>query len=219
MAQAKRSSSSAHFSDDPLENAGYWLQANAKPIAYAVGSVAVVAAAVFLYRSSAETKREKASAALYEAQAPFAAGKLDEAQKALEQVTARYASTSSGQQASVLLAQVEYQQQKYDEGIKVLEKALGSATPEFKATIEALIASGYEMKADLVKAAEHYGKAAAATPYPAEKHSMQASQARSLMAAGKSDEARTIWTALAQLDGDPVQQEANIRLGELAAKK
>ncbi|WP_337170697.1 CDC27 family protein [Gemmatimonas aurantiaca] len=219
MAQATRSSSTAHISDDPMENVAHWLQANAKPIVYAVGAAAVVAAAVFVYRSTAETKREKASAALYEAQAPFAQGKFDDAQKALEKVTDRYASTSSGQQAAILLAQVHYEQKKYDDGIKVLEKALGSSTTEFKASMESLIAGGYEMKGDMSKAADHYAKAAAATPFPAEKHAYEASQARSLMAAGKNDEAKTLWESLAQLDGEPVQQEANIRLGELAAKK
>jgi hypothetical protein len=38
------------------------------------------------------------------------------------------------------------------------------------------------------------------------------------MAAGKTADARKIWESLAQLDGAPVQQEANVRLGELLAK-
>jgi predicted negative regulator of RcsB-dependent stress response len=220
MAQAPRTSTTpTHTSDDPIESVANWFQTNAKPIAYVVGAAAVVTAAIFVYRNMAESKREKASAALYEAQAPFSQGKFDDAQKALEKVTDRYAGTSSGQQAAVLLAQVLYEQQKYDDGIKALEKALGSASTEFKASFESLIAGGYEMKGDLAKAAEHYGKAASATPFPAEKHAYEASQARSLMSAGKLDEARTLWEALAQLDGEPVQQEANIRLGELAAKK
>jgi hypothetical protein len=38
------------------------------------------------------------------------------------------------------------------------------------------------------------------------------------MAAGKDAEAKKIWEELAKLDGEPIQQEANVRLGEIAAK-
>jgi tetratricopeptide (TPR) repeat protein len=183
MAQATRNprtspGASAPLSDDPIESATTWLQLNSKPILLVVGGAAVAAAAVMIYRSNMAATREKASVALYEAQAPFVQGKLPEAQ----------------------------------------EKALGGASPEFKSNIEALIAAGYEQKKDMVKAAEHYGKAASLAPYKSEKYNHQASQARSLMAAGKNADAKKIWEELAKLEGEPVQQEATVRLGELAAK-
>lgn len=224
MAQATRNTgtsagSSASLSDDPIESVTTWLQLNSKPILMAVGGIAVAAAAVMVYRSSTASTREKASAALYAAQTPFVQGKLPEAQKELEKVATRFGSTASGQQAAVLLGQVLYDQNKVDEGIKALEKALAGASPDFKASIEALIAAGYEQKKDMAKAAEHYGKAAAAAPFKGEKYNQQANQARSLMAAGKDEDARKIWEELAKLDGEPIQQEANVRLGELAAKR
>lgn len=220
MAQATRSATSqGAVSDDPIESVTSWLQDNAKPILYAFGGVAVAAAAVFIYRSTAASTREKASAALYQAQAPFAEGKFDEAKSALEKVATRYGSTASGQQAAILLAQVFYEQKQYDGGIKALEKALGSASSDFKSSMEAMIAAGHEMKGSWNKAAEHYGKASAASTFPADKNTYRAAQARSLTAAGKVEDARKIWEELAQLDGQTVQQEANVRLGELAAKK
>ncbi len=206
------------MSDDPIESLTTWFQANSKPILYAVGGIAVAAASIFVYRSSAASTREKASVALYEAQTPYAQGKMDEAQKELAKVAARYGSTASGQQASILLAQVLYEQAKYDEGIKALEKALGGASADFKGSLESMIAAGYEFKKDMGKAAEHYAKAAAASSFKSDKYNFQASQARSLMAAGKADDARKIWEELAKLDGEPIQQEANVRLGELTAK-
>jgi predicted negative regulator of RcsB-dependent stress response len=223
MAQATRNTgtsagSSASLSDDPIESATTWLQLNSKPILMALGAVAVAAVAVLMYRSSTASTREKASAALYEAQTPFVQGKLPEAQKELEKVATRYSSTASGQQAAILLGQVLYDQNKVDEGITSLEKSLGSASADFKSSIEALIAAGYEQKKEMLKAAEHYGKAASAAPFKGEKYNHQASQARSLMAAGKNDDARKIWEELAKLDGEPIQQEANVRLGELAAR-
>jgi predicted negative regulator of RcsB-dependent stress response len=219
MAQATRSVSSAHSSDDPIESVSTWFQSNGKLIGSMVAGAAAVAVLIFGYRSYTGSTREKASQALYKAQGPFAEGKLDEARTELDKVATRYASTPSGQQASVLLAQVLYEQKKYDEGIKALEKALGSSSADFRATIEAMIAAGYEMKASWADAAAHYGKASAAAQFPADKHQYEAAQARSLTSGGKVAEARTLWESLAALDGDPVQQEANVRLGELAAKK
>lgn len=219
MAQATRpAGSSASLSDDPIESVTNWFQLNSKPILGVVAGAAVVAAAALVYRSTAASTREKASAALYLAQAPFTEGKNDEARAALEKVASRYSSTASGQQASLMLAQVLYEQQKYDEGIKALESALGSASADFKASMEAMLAAGYEYKSDMAKAAEHYAKAAAASAFAADKQGYEAAQARALMSAGKTAEARTIWESLAQLDGTPMQQEANVRLGELTAK-
>jgi len=221
MAQATRNAagSSASLSDDPIESVSTWFQVNSKPILMAVGGVAVAAAAVMLYRSSTASTREKASAALYEAQTPYVQGKLPEAEKALGTVATRYGSTAAGQQAAVLLAQVQFEQNKVDDGIKTLEKTLGGSSAEFKSSIEALIAAGFEQKKDFAKAAEHYGKAATAAQFKSEKYSQQANQARSLAVAGKDADALKIWEALAKLDGEPIQQEANVRIGELVGKK
>jgi predicted negative regulator of RcsB-dependent stress response len=219
MAQATRSVTSAHASDDPIESVSTWFQSNGKLIGATVAGAAAVVVLVFGYRSFTGSTREKASQALYKAQEPFAAGKLDEARSELDKVATRYGSTPSGQQASVLLAQVLYEQQKYDEGIKALEKALGSSSADFRASMEAMIAAGFEMKASWADAAIHYGKASAASAFPADKHQYEAAQARSLTSGGKLDEARKVWESLAALEGDPMQQEANVRLGELAAKK
>jgi predicted negative regulator of RcsB-dependent stress response len=201
-----------------MESLSTWLQSNSKLIGGAIGGAAVVGALIFGYRSWTGSTREKASAALYQAQAPFSEGKLDEAKTALEKVATRYASTAAGQQAAVLLAQALYEQKKYDDGIKALEKALGSSSTDFKSSIESLMASGYEMKQAWNDAAAHYAKAAAAAPFEADKHQFEAAQARSLTLAGKPADAKKIWESLASLDGDPVQQEARVRLGELAAK-
>lgn len=221
MAQATRNaaSSSASLSDDPIESVSTWFQGNSKPILMAVGGAAVAAAAVMLYRSSTASTREKASAALYAAQTPYVEGKLPEAEKALGTVVTRFGSTAAGQQAAVLLAQVQFDQNKVDEGIKTLEQAVGGSSAEFKSSIEGLIAAGYEQKKDFVKAAEHYAKAASASPFKSEKYNQQANQARSLMTAGRDADALKIWEELAKLDGEPIQQEASVRIGELLGKK
>ncbi|MBY0488994.1 MAG: tetratricopeptide repeat protein [Gemmatimonadaceae bacterium] len=218
MAQASRSAQSSASSEDALESLSTWFQTNSKLIGGVIGGAAVVGALIVGYRSWSGSTREKASTALYQAQGAFAEGKWAEAQSSLEKVATRYSGTASGQQAAVLAAQAMYEQKKYDDGIKALEKASAGASSDFKSAIEALIAAGYEMKGSWNDAATHYAKAADAAPFPADKHQYQASQARSLQAAGKTAEAKKLWETLAAIDGDPVQQEANVRLGELSAK-
>lgn len=216
MAQSSRSaSSSSSLSDDPMEKLGDWFQANSRPIGMVAGGIAVAALAIFGYRSYSAGQNAKASTALYAAQAPMAQGKLDEATKALEKVANSYSGTASGQQAALLLAQTLFDQKKYAEGIASLEKAAGSASADFKASMESMIAVGYELQGKLAEAATHYGKASAAAKFENDKNNYKASEARSLMAAGKNAEARKIWEELAKSDS-PAAQEANVRLGELA---
>lgn len=217
MAQAPRSTgSSLDLSEDPIENATAWFRANQKPTLYVLGAVLVTSAAIYLYRATNANTREKASAALYQAEAPLAAGKLAEAQAALQKVATRYASTSAGQQAALLLAQVFFDQKQYDAGIKSLETAAGGASPDFAASMEGLIAMGYDAKGDFGKAAEHFAKASGLAKFALDKGQYRASQARSLMSGNKLDDAKKIWEDLALDEGMAVAQEAKVRLGEIA---
>ncbi len=216
MAQSSRSaSSSSSLSDDPMEKLGDWFQSNSRPIGMAVGGVAVAALAIFGYRSYSSGQNSKASTALYAAQAPMAQGNFAEASKTLEKVANGYSGTASGQQAVLLLSQALYEQKKYAEGIASLEKSVGGASADFKASMESMIAVGYELQGKLAEAATHYAKASMAAKFENDKSSYKASEARSLMAAGKNADAKKIWEELAKTDS-PVAQEANVRLGELA---
>ncbi len=214
MAQAPRSST-VGLSDDPIENLTGWLQANQKPILAGIGVVAISVAAVFGYRWMDANKKIDANNELYAATAPMQEGKLPEAQAALQRVAQKFSGTASGAQAVLLLAQVLYEQQKYAEGIAALEKAKGAAGSEFSAPFEAMIATGYESQSKFEQAAEHYGKAAASARFPMDKGAHQAAQARNLMSAGKSAEAKALWAALASQEDLPFAQEAQVRIGEL----
>lgn len=219
MAQQSRPRASGiAASDDPIENLVHWFQGNSKSVLIGAGAIAAAGIGIALYRSTAATSRQRAALALSEAQGILGQGKFAEAQGALEKVVSRYGSTASGRQAVVLLAQALFEQQKVDDGMKVLEKGLGGASGEDRAAVEAMLASGSEMKRDFAGAATHYAKAAEASPVPAEKRAFQASQARSLMAAGKSSEAKALWETLAGYEGESVSQEAAVRIGEISAK-
>jgi predicted negative regulator of RcsB-dependent stress response len=216
MAQATRTSAhTAGLSDDPLENATDWFNANRKPILIVVSVVAALALLIFLYRSMDESKREKAAAALYQAQAPLSTGNPTEAEPALERVVNNFGGTSAAQQAALLLAQVRYDAGKHAEGIAGLERVLSSASDEFKASVEQMIAMGYEAQGKRDQAAEHYAKAAAAARFDGDKATYRAAQARQLMAAGKMAEAKPIWEDLMAREDPTYSREASIRLGEI----
>jgi predicted negative regulator of RcsB-dependent stress response len=161
------------------------------------------------------SKRADASNALYKATAPLQEGKLPETAIELEKVVKRFGGTPSGSQAAMMLGQVYFDQQKYAEGIAALEKSKGAAGSTFEASIEALIAVGYEAQGKFEVAAEHYGRAAAAAKFPLDKGANQANQARNLTLAGKTLESRKIWEELTKNEDLPYAQEAQVRLGEL----
>lgn len=217
MAQATRPAvATSELSDDPIENVSSWLSKNQKPLIYGVAAVAIAAAAIFLYRSNDESTREKASKALYEAQAPMAEGKLPEASGALEKVATRYSGTAAGAQAAIMLAHVLFDMKKYDAGIAAVQKAQGSAGADFAAPLEGTLAAGYEAQGKFADAAVHYGKAASVAKFALEKGQFLSSQARSLGLAGKPADARKIWEELSKDESLPFAQEAQVRLGELA---
>ncbi len=214
MAQAPRTST-VGLSDDPIENLTAWLQTYQKPIIATVAVVALSVAAIFGYRWMDANKMVAANNELYAATGPMQQGRFPEAQTALERVAQKYSGTASGSQASLLLAQVLYEQQKYQEGIAALEKGKGSAGRDFEASFEALIATGYESQKNFEKAAEHFGKAAAAAKFPMDRGAHQAAQARNLMTAGKLAEAKALWEELAKNEELPFAQEAQVRIGEI----
>ncbi len=215
-------SSSTHAplkSDDPLENAVDWLNANRKPVTIAVGAVVILALLVLGYRYMDNSKRAEASAALYRAAAPLQQGLGGDAEAGLESVAKKYSGTSSGQQAALMLAQVRYDKGEYAAGLKGLEDARSSARNEFEAPFEDLIATGYQAQGKHVEAADRFQKAASAARFPGDQDQYKASAARELMAAGKLDEARQIWQELSkQVDGQ-YSSEAQIRLGEISGMK
>jgi tetratricopeptide (TPR) repeat protein len=133
-------------------------------------------------------------------------------------VATRYEGTRAGTQASITLAQALYQQKKFKEGIAALKKAEAKSPSDFKPSIHVLEAAGYEELKDFVTAAAEYKIAAGETRYAADKAQYQAAAARDYMAAGKTEDAKAIWTELAKDDTGPMASEAKVRLGEILAK-
>jgi len=195
-----------------------WLMLHRREVTWAVLAVAIVVGGAWFYERSQSLKAQRAENAYFQARQSMAAGNLPLAVSDLQKVVTRYEGTQAGTQAGLSLAQALYDQKKYKEGIAALKKAEGKAPEDFRASVHALEAAGYEELNDYLNTAEQYKLAADVSRFPADKALYRGEAARSYAAAGKKAEAMAIWTELAKDETSPMAAEARIRLGELAAE-
>jgi predicted negative regulator of RcsB-dependent stress response len=195
-----------------------WLTLHKRGVTWAVIALAIVVGGYWFYARSQSIKGQRAEAAYFQARQSGAAGDLPKAVSDLQKVVNRYQGTRAGAQAALSLAQALYDQKKYKEGVEALKKSEAKAPDEFKAAIHALQAAGYEELKDFVSGAQAYIAAAEATRFPSDKAEYRAAAARDYMAAGKTADARAIWTELAKDESSPAAAEARVRLGEVEAK-
>jgi predicted negative regulator of RcsB-dependent stress response len=197
-----------------------WLQTNSRAVGIGAAVVVVAAIGYWFYMRSAEIKRQNADRGLNQAKQSLSAGNAALAESDLQKVAVRYKGTPAGGEAAMILAQLEYEQGKFAEGLKALEPyQSGSAAGPNLAAVWSLTGDGQLVSGKPVEAASSYQKAADATALPGEKSIHQAKAARALMLAGKNEEARALWEKLAtDPNANAVRNEAEIRLGELSAK-
>lgn len=208
-------SRSRYTDDDSLTD---WVMLHKREVTWGVVALAVVVLGLWYYERSQTLRAQRAESQYFQARQAAASGNVLLAASDLQKVATRYEGTRGGAQAALTAAQLMYDQKKYKEGIAALEKAEPKAPDEFKASIHVLEAGGYEELKDFVSAAAQYKLAVTATRFPADKAQYQAAAARDYMAAGKSDEAKAIWTELAKDETGPMAAEAKVRLGEVSAK-
>ena len=180
--------------------------------------VAVIGGGLLMWRLSVNQKNERADQALTQATNALYHGNRPLAMSELQQVADRYRETAPGVEGAIVLAQLDFEDARWPDGIKVLDAIqTSSAIANFKGPVEGLLAGAYADSKKYDEAAKHYQAAADASTYPSAKDVYQADAARVLALAGKKDEARKIWEALAAKPESPSVAEAKVRLGELEA--
>lgn len=208
----------SEFEEGGLDSLASWFKANQKVVSIAVGGIALVAVAIVVWRKSADTKIENAERAFFQAQAATAQNPAN-AVLELEKVATRYAGTSAGDRASLLVAQSLLSSGKTAEALKKLETlSAGGGAARLGSTLQTLMAAAYEGLNKPADAAKAY-LAAASTSFGDAKIQRQADAARAYMAAGNTTEAMKLWTELARDERGPLAAEAHVRLGELAVKQ
>jgi predicted negative regulator of RcsB-dependent stress response len=200
------------------ESIGDWMLVHKRAVTWGVLALVGIVGGFWFYGRSQTLKSQRAESAYFQARQAAATGNLPLAISDLKKVVARYEGTRAGTQAALSLAQAHYNEKKFKEGIETLKQAEAKASNDFKPSIYVLEAAGYEELKDFVAAAEQYKKAATATEFPVDKAKYEAAAARNYMAAGKTEEARALWTELVKDESRPEAAEARVRLGELTAK-
>lgn len=196
-----------------------WTRIQANYLIAGAAVVAVAAAGFWFYQRQQQITAANAERALMNAKQSMTAGNVQLAQSDLQTVYNRYGSTSAGLEAAMLLAQLDFDNGKAQDGVAMLEKAAGSrAAAAQPGMIQNLEGDGYAQMGKLADAAKHYESAAAVTGFETEKAFYKAKAARTYQAAGDTAKARQIWSAIID---DPKAQtmaaEARVRLGELTA--
>jgi tetratricopeptide (TPR) repeat protein len=211
------------MTEQTIETEGWsffdWIQANTRAVG--IGAAIVVIAGLGFWYTMAKNARERRSAerGLIQAKQSLAAGNVALAQTDLQRVATSYRGTAGGALSAMILAQLNFDQGKFAEGLKVIEpyenaKAAGPSLP----AVLALKADGLMASGKVGEAASAYERAGAATKLPGERATYLAKAGRAYMSAGKNAEAKVIWERLA-IDPDApfIRNEAYIRLGELSA--
>ena len=202
--------------DDTTENFTYWLRENANKVLIGVGIVVAAVAVAWFVRTNSARKDSRASLALGQAQVAAAQGSPAVAQQQLTEVAQRYKGTAAGTEAELQLAQLQYDQGKYQDGLNVLAKA--DAPKSMESGVKLLTAVGYEGLGRFADAAKIYEEVAGATAAASERSQYEANAARAYQAAGDKAAALRIWSDLAKIDQPGIADEARVRVGELTVK-
>lgn len=204
--------------DEPIDLME-WVQANSRWISIGAAVVVLAGAGWWIYSQSKLRKEQNAAQALFMAKQSMQAGNLVLAQSDLSKLVSRYKGTSSGSEGAMILAQIDYDQAKYQEGITMLESAAESAPGPMEVQMRSLIGDGYLSMKNAASAAKEFEKAAELADRDIERASQRARAARAYMTAGDTAKARQIWADLAADESIPsVAAEAKVRLGEMTAR-
>ena len=206
------------FQPDRSETAAEWLVLHKQRVIIGVVAIVILFGGAWFYRRSSQIKATRAESAYFQARQAAMAGNAPLAVTDLRNVTTRYKGTAGAAQAALALAQILYDEGKYQEGITELDKVAGSSPQELRSAIHVLRAVGHEGLKQFDQAAAEYQAAAEVTRFPKDASSYRASAARALMAGNKPDAARAIWAELAAEPQGSMVSEARVRLGELTAK-
>ncbi len=137
----------------------------------------------------------------------------------LRGVAVRYAGTSAGDEAVLLLATSMLAKGDSQGAATYLKAATANmASGPSSASAKGLLGDAYSQLSKYAEAAAEYEAASKLTTMPNEQSSLLVKAGHAYAAGGKGPDARRIWEALAgQPDNPALAAEARVRLGELVA--
>lgn len=183
-----------------------------------VGAGILILAIVVFSRNSGRQSAERAAGIMAAAQSDLSRGALEPAAARLAELIANSGGTAAGKQAAIVLADVRFNQGRFQEAADIYEAALTRMEddPILGAAIRSGLAACRENLGQPDAAAALYQELAAGTGSVALKGDMLMAAARNYAKAGRIQEARTIYQDLAENpDNSRVAENAALRLAEL----
>ncbi len=199
-----------------------WFHINSKLVTAGAIVVLVAAGGAWYYQTAKTRKLENADKQLSLAKQSLMPGNpnMQLAESDLKKVADRYAGTTAGTEAAMLLATLKMDKgdnQGAITGLQDLTAKLGSSPNA--ASARSLLGDAYSQAGKAAEAAAAYEHAAEATEMPNERAFLLSKAGHSYMAAGKGPEARRVWELLAANQESPaLAAEARVRMGELLAR-
>lgn len=199
-----------------------WFHVNSKLVTAGAIVVLIAAGGAWYYQSAKTQKLENADKQLQLAKQSLRPGNPNTqlAESDLKRVSERYAGTTAGTEAGMLLATLKLDKGDAPGAIAYLQELTGKlgSSPN-AASARSLLGDAYSQAGKAAEAAAEYERAAAATSMPNERAFLLSKAGHSYMAAGKGPEARRVWETLASNQESPgLAAEARVRLGELLAR-
>jgi predicted negative regulator of RcsB-dependent stress response len=196
-----------------------WFQLHSRAVIWGGAAVVLLAGGGWFYKRSSELKAQRAERAYYSAARPITTGNFALAESDLKKMIERYDGTTASIQARLQLAQVMYEQGKYQQGVDYLKASVDdiSSSDEFGASVHLVLAAGYEQLKKYAEAAAEYEDAAKAARFDADRQRFLAQAAMAYLSAGNKAKASAIWTDLGKDSKGVVAGEARVRLGEISA--
>ena len=192
-----------------------WFQLYSRQVMWGAAAVMALAAGGWFYTRSQALKSERAEKAYFAAQRSAVSGNLPLAESDLRKMISRYDGTPAATEAKLALAQILYDQNKFQAGVDALKDA-GSAG-DFTSSIHAVMAGGYEQLKKYKEAGAEYEEAGKAARFDADRQRYQSLAAKAYLNGGDSAKAKAIWTELGADSKGTVAGEARVRLGEMTA--
>ncbi|MFW6088569.1 MAG: tetratricopeptide repeat protein, partial [Gemmatimonadota bacterium] len=204
-----------------LATATAWAQRNRQLAIVAGLAILAIGAGGVIYMNYRADLAERAAVRLDELRMASQSAAPEELRSELSNYIEQFGSTPQGDEARLLLAEVELQRGDADAAIRLIEPVVDPDEDPLGYNAAWMLAVAEEQRGDLATAAEWYERLAGAAPYEFQRRRARAARARIHTYAGEYDAAEAIYADLASaeeaLAGEEVELYA-VKLGEVRAR-
>lgn len=183
-----------------------------------LGAAVLAVLIVVLVRNAGASAEERAAGAVAEARIDFDRGAYEPAAARLTEVFDKMGGTTGGKRALLLLGDIRYAQERYEEAEAAYQQALDAFKndPLFSTVALRGKAASLESLGRYDEAAAIYQQLADRAETDSMKFDLLFARATNLLRAGKDDDARTVLEQLAAEKGNPqMVRQARLRLAEM----